>query len=125
MATQAKNVNTVSKDVKETTKPTRSLDSNVYRLSNRVLFRQAIFFSKIIIKKHGSVQIEAIGAATSEASKVAQTLVKHGYAITQSIKTEQFVGERGEKDRFQIKIVINLTKSANFDKMTETLVLKE
>lgn len=57
MTTQAKNVNTVSKDAKETTKTTRPLDTNVYRLSNRVLFRQAIFFSKIIIKKHGSVQI--------------------------------------------------------------------
>jgi hypothetical protein len=89
------------------------------------LFRQAIFYSKIIIKKHGSVQIEAIGAATSEASKVAQTLVKHGYAKIQSLRTEQFVGDRGDKDRFQIKIVIHLTKSADFDKMTETLVIKE
>lgn len=50
---------------KETTKTTKPLDTNVYRLSSRVLFKQAVFFSKIIIKKHGSVQIEAIGAATS------------------------------------------------------------
>lgn len=75
------------------------------------------------MKKHGNVQIEAIGIASSEASKVAQTLVKHGYATIKSIRTEQFVGDK-ERARFQIKIIINLEKTAEFDKMTETIKLR-
>ena len=119
MSTEAKK----TEAPKETPKQ-NPLDANVYRLSNRVPFRQAIFYSKIVIKKQGSVKIEAIGAVTSEAAKIAHTLVKHGYATIKNIHTEQFVGTR-EHDRFQIKISILLEKSADFDKMTETIVLKE
>jgi hypothetical protein len=39
------------------------------------------------MKKHGSVQLESVGAATSEASKIAQLLVKNGYATIKSIST--------------------------------------
>jgi hypothetical protein len=42
------------------------------------------------MKKHGSLKLESVGAATSEASRIAQTLVKHGYAKIRSINTEQF-----------------------------------
>lgn len=120
----------MSTEIKKTEAPkpaakhTTPLDANVYRLSNRTPFRNAIFHSKIIIKKHGSVKIEAIGAVTSEATKIAQTLVKHGYALIKSIHTEQFVGS-DEHSRFQIKISILLEKSAQFDAMTETIVIKE
>ena len=111
MSTEAKKPE-ATKEKTETTKEAprtqKFVEANIYRLSSKVLFRQAVFFSKIIMKKHGNVQIEAIGAATSEATKVAQTLVKHGYAKLKSIRTEQFIGERGERDRFQIKIIINL-----------------
>lgn len=109
---------------KNTAKTTENLDPNVYRLSSRIALKQAIFFSKIIMKKHGSVRLEAIGTVSSEASKIAQTLVKHGYAVVKSIQTEQFASTR-EHSRFTIKISILLEKSAQFDKMTETLVIKE
>jgi hypothetical protein len=63
------------------------------------------------MKKHGSLQLESVGAATSEASKISQLLVKQGYAKIKSINTEQFL-PNGDKGRFQIKLVIVLDKSA-------------
>ena len=77
------------------------------------------------MKKHGSLQLESVGAATSEASRIAQTLVKHGYAKIKSINTSQFVFNNEEKGRFQIKLTIVLEKGADFDKLTDTLVIKE
>lgn len=102
-------------------------DSNIYRLSFRNRTGKSVFLSKVIMKKHGSIQIDSVGAATSEATKVAQILVKHGYANIKSIKTEQFRAEEGDrKERgFQVKLIILLEKSANFDKLTEDLDKKE
>ena len=94
-----------------------AVDTNVYRLSLKNLFKQSVFISKIIMKKHGSVQLESVGAATSEASRIAQTLVKHGYAKIKSINTEQF-NTNNDKARFQIKLTIVLEKGADFDKLT-------
>lgn len=78
------------------------------------------------MKKHGSLQLESVGAATSEASRIAQTLVKHGYAKIKSITTEQFVpAGSDDRARFQIKLVVVLEKAADFDKLTETLLIKQ
>lgn len=99
-------------------------DSNVYRLANRVQPRKAMFLAKIIMKKHGSIQIESVGIATSEATKLAQMLTKHGYASIKSIRTEQFKPENG-RGRFLIKLFIHLEKSAQFDKLTEGIELKK
>jgi hypothetical protein len=41
----------------ETAKP----DTNVYRVRRDTRLPQGLFLSKIIIKKHGSVQIEGVG----------------------------------------------------------------
>lgn len=98
-------------------------DSNIYRLAHKNPVGKSIFLSKIIIKKHGSVQLESVGAATSDATKVAQVLVKQGLATVKSIRTEQFHRDNsGERERrFQIKLIILLEKTANFDKLTENL----
>lgn len=103
----------------------KNTETNVLRLSLRTPFRQAVFISKIIMKKQGSLQLESVGAATSEASRIAQTLVKHGYAKIKSINTTQFVPTNEEKGRFQIKLTIVLEKAADFDKLTETLVIRQ
>jgi hypothetical protein len=83
------------------------------------------------MKKHGSIQIDSVGITTAEATKVAQILVKHGYAKIKSIHTEQFHGgdredrrEDRRDQRFQVKLIIVLEKSADFDKLTEELTIK-
>ena len=123
MSTEAKKQETTKEPARQA-RDKNAVETNVYRLSLRTPYRQSIFISKIIMKKHGSVQLESVGAATSEASRVAQTLVKHGYAKIKSINTEQFVPGREERGRFQIKLIIVLEKAADFDKLTETLVIK-
>jgi hypothetical protein len=100
-------------------------DSNIYRLANRVPLRKAMFLSKIILKKHGSLQLESVGIATSEASKLAQMLTKHGYAKLKSIRTEQFHSESGRERGFQVKLFIVLEKGADFDKLTEDIELRK
>lgn len=102
-------------------------DSNVYRLSFRNRTGQSVFLSKVILKKHGTIQIESVGAATSESAKVVQILVKHGYANIKNIRTEQFHPDSTERRErgFQIKMIVLLEKSANFDKLTENLDRKE
>lgn len=57
-----------NQQIKMTEKPKANAsiqDTNVYRLANRVQPRKAMFLSKIIMKKHGSIQIESVGIATS------------------------------------------------------------
>ena len=81
------------------------------------------------MKKHGSIELDSVGITTAEATKVAQILVKHGFAKIKSIRTEQFQGGREERregrdQRFQVKMVIVLEKSAEFDKLTEDLNIK-
>ena len=62
--------------------------------------------------------------ATTDATKVAQILTKHGYTKVKSIRTEQFVpNENVRGARFQIKLIIVLEKSADFDKLTEDIIL--
>lgn len=75
------------------------------------------------MKKHGSIQIESVGAASSEAAKVAQILVKNGLATIKSIRTEQFHADNTERRErtFQIKLIVLLEKSEQFDKLTEDL----
>lgn len=101
-------------------------ETNVYRVSARSQTGRSLFLSKIIMKKHGSIELDAVGATSAEATKVAQILVKQGYAKIRSIKTEQFNGGREERrdQRFQVKLVIVLDKSADFDKLTEDLNIK-
>lgn len=89
MTTENKKQETTKEPLKQVRD--KNAETNIYRLSLKNPFRQSVFVSKIIMKKQGSVQIESVGAATSEASRVAQTLVKHGYAKIKSISTEQFV----------------------------------
>ncbi len=108
---------------KTESKPTQN--TNILRLSNRTPNRKAMFISKIILKKHGSIQLESVGIATSEATKVAQMLVKHGYAKIKKIRTEQFIPESDRRrGGFQIKLFVNLEKTAEFDKLTEDIELR-
>ncbi len=84
------------------------------------------------MKKHGSIELDSVGVTTAEATKLAQILVKQGFAKIRSIRTEQFNGGREERrerreqrdQHFQVKLVIVLEKSAEFDKLTEELSIR-
>ena len=68
-----------------------------------------------------------MGEATSNAVRVAESLVRQGLAVIKDIKSFTWTPpeEDSKKDQFQkirkVKLVIKLEKSANFDKMTEGL----
>lgn len=47
-----------------------------------------MFLSKLVLKKHGTVQLEAMGECISLAFKFAQILAKNNYATIQTIREE-------------------------------------
>lgn len=98
-------------------------ENNVYRVRRNSRLNQGLFLSKLVLKKHGSVQIEGMGECISLAFKFAQILSKNGYAAIQSIQEENV--EREGRKEINPKITILLKKSADFDKLTEGLTLRE
>lgn len=63
-----------------------------------------------------------MGETISLVSKFAQILSKDGLATIQNIRSENV--ERGDKKAINPKLIVTLKKSADFDKLTEGLVLK-
>ena len=98
-------------------------ENNVYRVRRSSRLNQGLFLSKLVVKKHGSVQIEGMGETISLVFKLAQILSKNGFATITSIK-EQNIEREGRKE-INPKISVLLTKTAEFDKLTEGLILKE
>lgn len=64
-----------------------------------------------------------MGECISLAFKFAQILSKNGYAAIQSIQEENV--EREGRKEINPKITILLKKSADFDKLTEGLTLRD
>ena len=76
-----------------------------------------------MLKKHASVQIEGMGECISLAFKFAQILSKNGLATIQAIREENV--EREGRREINPKITVLLKKTADFDKLTEGLTLRE
>lgn len=100
----------------ETAKP----DTNVYRVRRDTRLPQALFLSKIIMKKHGSVQIEGVGESISLVAKLAQILSKDGLGKVDNFATENI----GEGKSINPKLIAKLSKSAKFDELTQNIVLR-
>ena len=98
-------------------------ENNVYRIGKSSRLNQGLFLAKLILKKHGNIQIEGMGECISLVFKTAQILSKNGLANITQIKEENI--EREGRKEINPKINVILTKSAEFDKMTEGLTLKE
>lgn len=88
-------------------------DNNIYRVRKSSRLNQALFLGKLILKKHGDIQLEAMGECISLAFKMAQVLSKNGYTTIQSIQEQNI--EREERREINPKITIRLNKSAKFD----------
>lgn len=74
------------------------------------------------MKKHGSVQIEGMGETISLVAKYGQLLAKNGFGVVQSLSTENV--ELDNKKQVNPKLIITVNKSADFDKLTEDIQLK-
>ena len=77
----------------------------------------------MILKKHGDLQVEGMGECISLVFKTAQILNKNGLANITKIQEENV--EREGRKEINPKITVKLTKSKDFDKLTEGLTLKE
>lgn len=63
-------------------------ETNVYRVRKDSRLNQGLFLCKLIMKKHGSVQIEGMGETISLVAKYGQLLAKNGLAVVKSLSTE-------------------------------------
>lgn len=97
-------------------------ETNVYRVGRNSRLYEGLFLSKLVLKKHGSVQIEGMGESIYLAFKFGQILSKNGLATIKSIREENVESE-GRKG-INPKISILLEKSANFDNLTKDIVLR-
>lgn len=70
-----------------TTEAPKFNQTNVYRVRRDSRLNQAIFLSKVVLKKHGTIQIEGMGESISLVAKLAQILQKNGLANTTSISS--------------------------------------
>jgi hypothetical protein len=106
-----------------TTQGPKFNETNVFRVRRESRHNQGLFLCKLITKKHGSVQIEGMGECVSLVSKFAQILAKNGFATIESIRSENV--ERDNRKSINPKLIIALKKTAEFDKLTEGITLKE
>ena len=98
-------------------------ETNVYRVRKSSKLNQGLFLSKLILKKHGDLQVEGMGECISLVFKTAQILSKNGLASISAIKEENI--EREGRKGINPKVSVVLKKSADFDKLTEGLTLRE
>ena len=98
-------------------------ETDVFRVRRESRLNQGLFLCKIILKKHGTVQIQGMGECISLVAKISQILTKNGLATAQKITSDN-VQREGSRS-LNPKLTIKMTKSANFDKLTEDIVLKQ
>jgi hypothetical protein len=99
-----------------TTQGPKFNETNVFRVRRESRLNQGLFLCKLIMKKHGSVQIEGMGECVSLVSKFAQILAKNGFATIETIRSENV--ERDNRKSINPKLIIALKKTAGFDKLT-------
>ena len=98
-------------------------ETNVFRVRRDTKLNQGLFLCKLVIKKHGSVQIEGMGECISLVSKFSQILSKNGLASLENIRSDNV--DKDNKKSINPKMTVTLKKSAEFDKLTEGLELKQ
>ena len=81
-------------------------ETNVYRVRRNSKLNEGLFLSKLVLKKHGSVQIEGMGECISLVFKFGQILSKNGLASIKSIREENV--EREGRREINPKITILL-----------------
>ena len=91
-------------------------ETDVFRVRRDSKLNQALFLCKIILKKHGTVQIQGMGESISLVAKISQILLKNELASTVKITSDNV--EREGNRSINPRLTIKMVKSANFDKLT-------
>ena len=97
-------------------------ETDIYRIRKNSRLNQGLFLCKLILKKHGTVQIEGMGECISLVAKVSQILLKNGFAVVKNINSQSV--ERENNKSINPKLAIKMEKTANFDDLTKNIVLK-
>jgi len=77
----------------ERSAPPKFNSTNIYRIRKNSRLNQGIFLAKLILKKHGDLQIEGMGECISLVFKTSQILSKNGLASIAKIKEENIERE--------------------------------
>lgn len=77
----------------ERTAPPKFNSTNIYRIRKNSRLNQGLFLCKLILKKHGDVQVEGMGECISLVFKSSQILSKNGLATITQIKEENVESE--------------------------------
>ena len=97
-------------------------DTDIYRVRKDSKLNQGLFLCKVILKKHGTIQIEGMGECISLVTKLSQILSKNNFAVMCNLKSENV--EREGQRSINPKLSVKMQKSAEFDKLTENIVPK-
>lgn len=63
-------------------------ETNIYRVRKASKMNEGLFLCKLIMKKHGTVQLEGMGECISLVSKISQILQKNGFANLTKLSSE-------------------------------------
>lgn len=91
-------------------------ETDIFRIRRDSKLNQGLFLCKIILKKHGTVQIQGMGECISLVAKISQILSKNGLASTVKITSGNV--QREDNRSINPRLTIKMEKSANFDKLT-------
>lgn len=92
-------------------------EADVYRVRRETRLTEGLFLAKIIMKKHGRVQVEGMGESITLVAKISQILSKDEVAVidkTQSLTV-------GEGRSINPKLVISLGKGKKFEELTQNI----
>ena len=99
---------------------------NKLQISNQRDFKFYNFLAKIFLKAFDTVELHALGEAISLSVRVAENMNRFGYASITKIEQLTFHPDEKEDQKEQggrrkIKMIINLTRSADFNEKTKNL----
>lgn len=97
-------------------------ETDVYRVRKNSRLNQGVFLCKVIMKKHGSVQVEGMGECISLVTKISQILTKNGFANLKNLKSENV--EREDSKSINPKLSIKLERTEKFEELTSNITVK-
>ena len=94
-------------------------ETNEVNVSTKREARFYIFLSKVILKKFGEIQLNALGQAADICVRVAENLERYNYATIKRIYSETIDLDDSDRKRKGARFIVKLSKSEEFDKLTE------
>jgi len=93
--------------------------SSELRVSSKVNQSKCIYLGKQILESKGKLALHAVGYSITNAVKAANRLVELGYAQLEKFNTQTLEENSTNQSRRAFKVVIELSKSPNFDRINE------